>query len=72
MAASHPHSSAPFFCQNHSNSDVISIDCSVDLAANEEVAFLLHGNLWIKSLAVVRARPHLGKAGHASLLLCPE
>ncbi|KAJ6662851.1 hypothetical protein lerEdw1_011055 [Lerista edwardsae] len=39
---------------NRSNSDVISIDCSVDLAANEEVVFLLLGNLWIKSLAVLK------------------
>ncbi|XP_066491479.1 integrin alpha-11 [Tiliqua scincoides] len=39
---------------NHSNSDVISIDCSVDLAANEEVVFLLQGNLWTKSLAMLK------------------
>ncbi|KAH0620121.1 hypothetical protein JD844_014737 [Phrynosoma platyrhinos] len=41
--------------ENHSNSDVISIDCNVNLAANEEVSFLLYGNLWMKSLRAVRA-----------------
>ncbi|XP_062998417.1 integrin alpha-11 [Elgaria multicarinata webbii] len=39
---------------NHSNSDVISIDCNVYLAANEEVSFLLHGNLWMKSLRALK------------------
>ncbi|XP_053127613.1 integrin alpha-11 isoform X1 [Hemicordylus capensis] len=39
---------------NHSNTDVISIDCSVDLAANEEVNFLLYGNLWMKSLRTLK------------------
>uniref|UniRef100_A0A670JHX3 Integrin subunit alpha 11 n=1 Tax=Podarcis muralis TaxID=64176 RepID=A0A670JHX3_PODMU len=39
---------------NYSNSDVISIDCSVNLAANGEVSFLLHGNLWMKSLRAMK------------------
>nr|XP_008120479.1 PREDICTED: integrin alpha-11 [Anolis carolinensis] len=39
---------------NRSNSDMISIDCSVNLAANGEVSFLLSGNLWMKSLRAMR------------------
>ncbi|XP_060611368.2 integrin alpha-11 [Anolis sagrei] len=39
---------------NHSNSDVISIDCNVNLAANGEVSFLLYGNLWMKSLRAMK------------------
>ncbi|KAK2524409.1 Itga11 [Columba guinea] len=35
---------------NHSNSDVISIDCNVKLAPNEEMNLHLRGNLWMKSL----------------------
>ncbi|KFV77427.1 Integrin alpha-11, partial [Struthio camelus australis] len=38
---------------NHSNSDVISIDCNVKLAPNEEMNFHLRGNLWMKSLKAV-------------------
>ncbi|KAF2973904.1 hypothetical protein EK904_001763 [Melospiza melodia maxima] len=36
--------------QNHSNSDVVSIDCEVKLAPNEELNLHLRGNLWMKSL----------------------
>lgn len=39
--------------QNHSNSDVVSIDCNVKLAPNEEMNFHLRGNLWMKSLKAV-------------------
>ncbi|KAG8145247.1 hypothetical protein E2320_013601 [Naja naja] len=39
---------------NYSNSDVISIDCSVNLAANEEVSFLLYGNLWMRTLRMLK------------------
>ncbi|XP_072838286.2 integrin alpha-11 [Pogona vitticeps] len=39
---------------NYSNSDVISIDCNVNLAANEEVHFLLYGYLWMKSLSALK------------------
>jgi len=39
--------------QNHSNSDIISIDCNVKLAPNEEMNLHLHGNLWMKSLKAV-------------------
>ncbi|XP_034291379.1 integrin alpha-11 [Pantherophis guttatus] len=39
---------------NYSNSDVISIDCSVNLAANQEVSFLLYGNLWMRTLGVLK------------------
>ncbi|NXT82060.1 ITA11 protein, partial [Zapornia atra] len=39
---------------NHSNSDVISIDCSVKLAPNEEMNLHLRGNLWMKSLKALK------------------
>ncbi|NWY60232.1 ITA11 protein, partial [Chionis minor] len=39
---------------NHSNSDVISIDCNVKLAPNEEINFHLRGNLWMKSLKALK------------------
>ncbi|KAL7980248.1 hypothetical protein Chor_001516 [Crotalus horridus] len=55
---------------NYSNSDVISIDCSVTLAANEEVSFLLYGNLWMRTLRVVWIRcklPSLLAANTSSL-----
>uniref|UniRef100_A0A8V0Z2B2 Integrin subunit alpha 11 n=1 Tax=Gallus gallus TaxID=9031 RepID=A0A8V0Z2B2_CHICK len=39
---------------NHSNSDIISIDCNVKLAPNEEMNLHLHGNLWMKSLKALR------------------
>ncbi|XP_025966512.2 integrin alpha-11 isoform X2 [Dromaius novaehollandiae] len=39
---------------NHSNSDVISIDCNVKLAPNEELTFHLRGNLWMKSLKALK------------------
>uniref|UniRef100_A0A8D2LRR2 Integrin subunit alpha 11 n=1 Tax=Varanus komodoensis TaxID=61221 RepID=A0A8D2LRR2_VARKO len=39
---------------NYSNSDVVSIDCNVHLAANEEVRFLLYGTLWMKSLRALK------------------
>ena len=39
--------------QNHSNSDVVSIDCDVKLAPNEEMNLHLRGHLWMKSLKAV-------------------
>ncbi|NXG81359.1 ITA11 protein, partial [Stercorarius parasiticus] len=39
---------------NHSNSDVVSIDCNVKLAPNEETNFHLRGNLWMKSLKALK------------------
>ncbi|NXJ56945.1 ITA11 protein, partial [Spizaetus tyrannus] len=39
---------------NHSNSDVVSIDCNVNLAPNEEMNLHLHGNLWMKSLKALK------------------
>ncbi|NXN02585.1 ITA11 protein, partial [Sylvia borin] len=43
-----------FPLQNHSNSDVVSIDCEVKLAPNEELNLHLHGNLWMKSLKALK------------------
>ncbi|XP_027570515.1 integrin alpha-11 [Pipra filicauda] len=39
---------------NHSNSDVVSIDCHVKLAPNEEMNLHLRGNLWMKSLKALK------------------
>ncbi|NXN69160.1 ITA11 protein, partial [Himantopus himantopus] len=39
---------------NHTNSDIISIDCNVKLAPNEEMNFHLRGNLWMKSLKALK------------------
>ncbi|NWT33419.1 ITA11 protein, partial [Cardinalis cardinalis] len=39
---------------NHSNSDVVSIDCEVRLAPNEELNLHLRGNLWMKSLKALK------------------
>ncbi|NWH44619.1 ITA11 protein, partial [Fregata magnificens] len=39
---------------NHTNSDVISIDCNVKLAPNEEMNLHLRGNLWMKSLKALK------------------
>ncbi|XP_049669345.1 integrin alpha-11 isoform X3 [Accipiter gentilis] len=39
---------------NHSNSDVVSIDCNVKLAPNEDMNLHLHGNLWMKSLKALK------------------
>ncbi|NXJ38578.1 ITA11 protein, partial [Ciconia maguari] len=39
---------------NHSNSDVVSIDCNVKLAPNEEMNLHLRGNLWMKSLKALK------------------
>ncbi|NXM36747.1 ITA11 protein, partial [Oxyruncus cristatus] len=39
---------------NHSNSDVISIECHVKLAPNEEMNLHLRGNLWMKSLKALK------------------
>uniref|UniRef100_A0A8D0L8R1 Integrin subunit alpha 11 n=1 Tax=Sphenodon punctatus TaxID=8508 RepID=A0A8D0L8R1_SPHPU len=44
----HPH-------MNHSNSDIVSIDCDVRLAPNEEISFRLRGHLWMTSLKAVSA-----------------
>ncbi|NWJ06658.1 ITA11 protein, partial [Crypturellus undulatus] len=39
---------------NHSNADVVAIDCSVRLAPNEELLFQLRGHLWMKSLKALK------------------
>ncbi|XP_077173939.1 integrin alpha-11 [Paroedura picta] len=39
---------------NHSNADVILMECSLSLAAGEEVNFRLHGHLWMKSLRALK------------------
>ncbi|KAI1235273.1 hypothetical protein IHE44_0002915 [Lamprotornis superbus] len=39
---------------NHSNCDVVSIDCEVNLAPNEELNLHLRGNLWMKSLKALK------------------
>ncbi|NXA05047.1 ITA11 protein, partial [Sapayoa aenigma] len=39
---------------NHSNSDVVSIDCNVKLAPNEEMNLHLRGHLWMKSLKALK------------------
>ncbi|NXE99736.1 ITA11 protein, partial [Menura novaehollandiae] len=39
---------------NHSNSDVVSIDCNVKLAPNEELNLHLRGHLWMKSLKALK------------------
>ncbi|XP_029431014.1 integrin alpha-11 isoform X2 [Rhinatrema bivittatum] len=41
---------------NHSNSDVVSIDCNVHVASGEEINFHMHGNLWMKSLNALKFR----------------
>lgn len=43
--------------QNHSNSDVVSINCNVRLAPNQEINFHLLGNLWLRSLKAVSRAP---------------
>uniref|UniRef100_A0A663MZ57 Integrin subunit alpha 11 n=1 Tax=Athene cunicularia TaxID=194338 RepID=A0A663MZ57_ATHCN len=39
---------------NHSNSDIVSIDCNVKLAPNEGMDLHLRGNLWMKSLKALK------------------
>uniref|UniRef100_A0A8C6CQ00 Integrin subunit alpha 11 n=1 Tax=Moschus moschiferus TaxID=68415 RepID=A0A8C6CQ00_MOSMO len=39
---------------NHSNSDVVSINCNVRLAPNQEINFHLLGNLWLMSLKALK------------------
>ncbi|XP_076984455.1 integrin alpha-11 isoform X2 [Tamandua tetradactyla] len=41
---------------NRSNSDVVSIDCHVKLAPNQETSFRLLGNLWLRSLKALKYR----------------
>uniref|UniRef100_A0A5F9CR49 Integrin subunit alpha 11 n=1 Tax=Oryctolagus cuniculus TaxID=9986 RepID=A0A5F9CR49_RABIT len=41
---------------NHSNSDVVSINCNVRLNPNQETHFRLLGNLWLKSLKALKYR----------------
>ncbi|KAM4748622.1 integrin alpha-11 [Rhinophrynus dorsalis] len=41
---------------NHSNSDVVSIDCTLSLASNQEASFILHGHLWSRSFQVMNFR----------------
>lgn len=59
--------------QNHSNSDVVSIDCNVKLAPNEEMNLHLHGHLWMKSLKAVslpKAALTLPSEGHQACVGC--
>ncbi|NXC31606.1 ITA11 protein, partial [Campylorhamphus procurvoides] len=39
---------------NHSNSDVVAIDCNVKLAPSEEMNLHLRGHLWMKSLKALK------------------
>uniref|UniRef100_A0A8C9B5V4 Integrin subunit alpha 11 n=1 Tax=Phocoena sinus TaxID=42100 RepID=A0A8C9B5V4_PHOSS len=39
---------------NHSNADVVSINCNVRLAPNQEISFHLLGNLWLRSLKALK------------------
>ncbi|XP_049634566.1 integrin alpha-11 [Suncus etruscus] len=41
---------------NHSNADVVSINCNVKLAPNQEINFYLQGNLWLRSLKALKYR----------------
>uniref|UniRef100_A0A8C5K7R3 Integrin alpha 11 n=1 Tax=Jaculus jaculus TaxID=51337 RepID=A0A8C5K7R3_JACJA len=41
---------------NHSTSDVVSINCNVRLAPNQEIAFYLVGNLWLRTLKALKFR----------------
>ncbi|XP_023568404.1 integrin alpha-11 [Octodon degus] len=41
---------------NHSNSDVVSIHCSVQLAPSQELSLHLQGNLWLRSLKALKFR----------------
>ncbi|XP_023417451.1 integrin alpha-11 isoform X2 [Cavia porcellus] len=41
---------------NHSNADVVSINCHVRLAPNQELSFHLLGNLWLRSLKALKFR----------------
>ncbi|XP_012583973.1 PREDICTED: integrin alpha-11 [Condylura cristata] len=39
---------------NHSNSDIVSINCNVRLAPSQEINFHLSGNLWLRSLKALK------------------
>ncbi|KAM3927248.1 integrin alpha-11 [Leptodactylus fuscus] len=41
---------------NHSNSDVVSIECTMSLASNQEGTLTLHGYLWRRSFQVMNFR----------------
>ncbi|XP_053574477.1 integrin alpha-11 isoform X2 [Bombina bombina] len=41
---------------NYSNSDAVSIDCTMTLASNQEAAFILQGQLWSRSFRVMKFR----------------
>ncbi|KYO20931.1 integrin alpha-10 isoform A [Alligator mississippiensis] len=51
---------------NHSNSDVVSIDCNVKLDPNEDIGFHLRGYLWMKSLKALKFKA-LKLTTHAAL-----
>ena len=57
QAPAHPET---LLFQNHSNSDVVSINCNVRLAPNQEINFHLLGNLWLRSLKAVSRAPGPG------------
>lgn len=57
------HPRDPPLFQNHSNSDVVSINCHVRLAPNQEINFHLLGNLWLRSLKAVSGARGLGWRG---------
>lgn len=66
LATSHPRGCSPRdppLFQNHSNSDVVSINCHVRLAPNQEIHFHLLGNLWLRSLKAVSRAPGGGWQG---------
>ncbi|KAM9311123.1 integrin alpha-11 [Gastrophryne carolinensis] len=41
---------------NHSNSDVVTIDCKVSLASNQEATLILDGKLWIRTFRTIKFR----------------
>lgn len=57
QAPAHPET---LLFQNHSNSDVVSINCNVRLNPNQEINFHLLGNLWLRSLKAVSRAPGPG------------
>ncbi|XP_072004828.1 integrin alpha-11 isoform X1 [Engystomops pustulosus] len=51
---------------NHSNTDVVSIECAMSLASNQEGTLTLHGYLWRRSFQVMNFR-HVSLVSFASL-----
>lgn len=61
--ANYPQDPSSHLLQNHSNSDVVSINCNVKLNPNQEIHFQLLGNLWLRSLKAVSGGPEGGWRG---------